>query len=84
MANSTTVLTAERILAIDLGKYKPVECRDDASSSEVTLASFGNTRSELVQRLTRRPFDGAGDELRRFRFPPDPHGRGRVGVTPAF
>jgi transposase len=59
MAISTTVSTAERILAIDLGKYKSVECRYDASSGEVAFASFDTTRSELVKRLTRHRPDVA-------------------------
>ena len=48
MAISTTVSTAKRILAIDLGKYKSVECRYDASSGEVAFASFETTRKECT------------------------------------
>jgi len=37
MAIPTTISTAGRILAIDLGKYKSVECRYEASSGEITI-----------------------------------------------
>jgi hypothetical protein len=59
MAIPTTVSTAERILAIDLGKYKSVECRYDAASGEVAFAAFDTTRGELIKRLARHRPDVA-------------------------
>mgnify|MGYP001432551580 FL=1 len=42
------VSTTERILAIDLDKYKSVECRYDASSGEIPFESFATTREECT------------------------------------
>jgi transposase len=52
MAIVTKVATAERILAVDLGKYKSVACLYQACSGEVEFMSFDTTREELTQRLT--------------------------------
>lgn len=53
MATATKVATAERILAVDLGKYKSVACLYQASSGEVEFVTFDTTRQELTQRLTK-------------------------------
>lgn len=53
MAIPTTLSTAERILAIDLGKYKSVECRYESSSGEVAFASFDQLSGLAVERFGR-------------------------------
>jgi hypothetical protein len=51
MAIATKVSTAERILAIDVGKYKSVACLYQASSGELQFGSFDTTRDELTNRF---------------------------------
>jgi transposase len=56
MAIATKVSTTDRILAIDLGKYKSVACRYYPGSGEVEFTSFDTTRDELTKRLSvQRP-----------------------------
>ena len=52
---TTTMLTApvERILAIDLGKYKSVACDYHAASGEVAFTTLDTGRDELSRLLTR-------------------------------
>jgi transposase len=52
MAITTKVSTAERILAIDLGKYQSVACLYRASGGEVEFTSLDTTREELTKRVT--------------------------------
>jgi transposase len=51
MAVATTVATAERILAVDLGKYKSVGCLYQPGGGEVEFLAFETTREELTRRL---------------------------------
>jgi len=54
MTTATTVPTAQRILAIDLGKYKSVACNYHADTGEVAFATLDTSRAELPKLFTRR------------------------------
>lgn len=53
MAITTKAPTAERILAVDLGKYKSVACVYQPPGGEVEFLSFATSRPELTQRLAK-------------------------------
>ena len=50
MTTTTKAATAERILAIDLGKYKSVACWYDPAGGEVRFESF-TTSADAIRRL---------------------------------
>jgi transposase len=54
MTTATSVPTAERIVAIDLGKYKSVACNYHPGSGEVAFTTLGTGRAELHRLLARR------------------------------
>jgi transposase len=54
MTSTTRVMIAERILAIDLGKYKSVACDYHNSNGEVTFATIDTTRIELAKLFNKR------------------------------
>lgn len=57
MTTTIGTATAERILAIDLGKYKSVACNYHANSGEVAFTTVNSTRVELHKLLTKRTPD---------------------------
>jgi hypothetical protein len=54
MTTATSVPTAERIVAIDLGKYKSVACDYHPGSGEVAFTTLDTGRAELHRLFTRR------------------------------
>jgi transposase len=54
MTTATAVPTAERIFAIDLGKYKSVACDYHAASGEVKFTTFDTSLGLLRQLLSKR------------------------------
>jgi hypothetical protein len=54
MTTATSVPTAERIVAIDLGKYKSVACDYHPGSGEVAFTTLDTGRAELHRLLARR------------------------------
>src|SRR5438132_2473153 len=54
MTTATAVPTADRILAIDLGKYKSVAADYHAASGEVAFTTLDTSRAELFGLLTKR------------------------------
>lgn len=54
MTTTTRAATAERIVAIDLGKYKSVVCDYQADSGEVRFTTLDTTRCELLKLLGKR------------------------------
>jgi transposase len=54
MTAATTVPTADRILAIDLGKYKSVACDYHPPTGEVAFTTLDTGRVELHRLLARR------------------------------
>lgn len=54
MTTAIGTATAERILAVDLGKYKSVVCDYHGNSGEVAFTTLDTTRCELHKLLTRR------------------------------
>lgn len=54
MTTMSTATTVERILAIDLGKYKSVTCDYHASSGEVAFSTIDTSRIELHKLLSKR------------------------------
>src|SRR5262245_24459988 len=57
MTTTIHTVTAERILAIDLGKYKSVVCDYDNNSGEVVFTTIETTRIELHKQLSKRQPD---------------------------
>jgi transposase len=57
MTTTIKTATAERILAIDLGKYKSVACDYQARSGEVAFTTIDTTRLELHKLLSKRQPD---------------------------
>src|SRR5262245_21507903 len=53
MTTTTQRAIAERILAIDLGKYKSDASLYHSCTGEAQWCSFDTTREELTQRLTK-------------------------------
>jgi hypothetical protein len=54
MTTATSVPTAKRIVAIDLGKDKSVACDYHPGSGEVAFTTLGTGRAELHRLLARR------------------------------
>jgi transposase len=57
MTTTTQRAIAERILAIDLGKYKSVACLYHSTSGEVQWFTFDTNHEELTQRLNQQQPD---------------------------
>jgi len=57
MMSTTKAAITERILAIDLGKYKSVACLYHSCSGEVQFSSFDTTREQLTQRFNKHQPD---------------------------
>src|SRR6516165_4605993 len=54
MTSTTKAATAERILAIDLGKYKSVLCEYRTGNGEVSFTTIDTTYVELRKQLNKR------------------------------